>query len=49
MVSRVIERTFNAGEIIFEEGTEGDTLIFLESGRVTVKRGSQEITSLKER
>ena len=47
MVSRVVEKTFSAGEIIFEEGTEGDTLIFLESGRVNVKRGSQEITTLK--
>ena len=47
MVSRVTEKTFNAGEIIFEEGTDGDTLIFLEAGRVTVKRGSQDITTLK--
>ena len=45
MVSRVTEKTFNAGEIIFEEGTDGDTLIFLEAGRVTVKRGSQDITT----
>ena len=47
MVSRVTEKTFNAGEIVFEEGTDGDTLIFLEAGRVTVKRGCQEITTLK--
>ena len=47
MVTKVNEKSFSAGETIFNEGDEGDEVVFLESGTVTVLRDSQEIALLE--
>ena len=47
MVTKINEKSFAAGETIFEEGDEGDEVVFLESGSVTVVRDEQEIALLE--
>ena len=46
MVTRVSERSFKAGKIIFQEGDDGDEVFFLETGSVIISRDSQEIARL---
>jgi len=46
MVTRVSERSFEAGELVFQEGDSGDEVFFLETGSITVSRDNQEIALL---
>lgn len=46
MVSKVNERNFKAGDVLCEEGSDGDEVFFIESGTVSVTRGSREIALL---
>ena len=46
MVTSVNERTFAAGEKLFAEGDAGDVVYFIESGEVSVTRGTENIANL---
>ena len=47
MVTKVNERSFQTGEILCKEGSDGDEVFFIESGSVSVTRGSEFIADLK--
>ena len=47
MVTKVNERRFKAGDVLFEEGADGDEVIFIESGTVTVSRDDKVIALLE--
>ena len=46
MVNSVIEHRFAAGERLFDEGDEGDAVYFIDDGRVSVLRGTDNIANL---
>ncbi len=46
MVSRVNEKEFRKGDRLFEEGSEGDEIFFIETGTVSVSRGAETIANL---
>ncbi len=47
MVTKVNERRFKAGDVLFEEGADGDEVFFIESGTVTVSRDDKVIALLE--
>ena len=47
MVTKVNERRFKAGDVLFEEGADGDEVFFIESGSVTVSRDDKVIALLE--
>lgn len=47
LVELVRPTTFHAGELVCQEGTEGDRLFFIESGEYAVKKGGAEVGRLK--
>ena len=47
MVTKVNERRFKAGDVLCEEGADGDEVFFIESGTVTVSRGDKVIALLE--
>jgi CRP-like cAMP-binding protein len=47
MVTKVNEKKFQAGEVLCEEGSIGDEVFFIETGTVSVTRGTEFIADLK--
>lgn len=46
MVNKVNEKEYSEGEQLFEEGSEGDEIFFIETGTVAVSRGAETIADL---
>ncbi|MBT7779652.1 MAG: cyclic nucleotide-binding domain-containing protein [Rhodospirillales bacterium] len=46
MVTKVNERRFKAGAVLFDEGADGDEVFFIESGTVSITRGAKVIALL---
>ncbi|MBT3700832.1 MAG: cyclic nucleotide-binding domain-containing protein [Alphaproteobacteria bacterium] len=47
MVTKVNERRFKVGDVLCEEGADGDEVFFIESGAVSISRGDKVIALLE--